>query len=255
MMRMSEYLVTGKETGARHPLHTADIEPLYDGVKTEWGQHVNGVSIFISGSKTDWLNEGATRSHSRVDENSPNKHICVVRALVALHSAFPAKFANKRDTPFACWRNGGAIPAPHVASIIRASIFKQGRASDSYSLHSLRAGGATALYRATRDIELVARFGRWRTASISAYLWESDQAMAGLSALMTQGGHTLHVSTKGLNTGGANSLQTNIPEGVGVTDKEGKLSNHMTGNWKRENRTDLETPKGAKKGKIRRLVI
>ena len=198
MLRMSEYVVTGKETQERHPLHMGDIEPLCDGVRCEWGPHVNGVSIFISGSKTDWLNQGATRSHSKVEPGSPNSHLCVVTALLGLFDAYPAKFRKARDAPFTTWRSGEAIPASNITAILRAAAFKQGQKSEAYSLHSLRAGGATALYRATRDIELVARFGRWRTASISSYLWESDQAMSGLSDMMIKGGHTLHLSTKGL---------------------------------------------------------
>ena len=120
----------------------------------------------------------------------------MVTALLGLHAAFPAKFRTAKDTPFATWRNGANIPGAYITATLRAAAFKQGNCSNSYSLHSLRAGGATALYRSTRDIELVARFGRWRTASISSYLWESDQAMAGLSTLMLTGGHTLHLSTK-----------------------------------------------------------
>ena len=197
MLRMSEYIVKGKETEGRHPLHMEDIEPLKDGVRCEWGPGVNGVSIFISGSKTDWLNQGATRSHSKVAPGPPNSQLCVVKALLDLYECFPAKFRKMRGSPFATWRNGTAIPAAYVTATLRAAAFKQGYKSDAYSLHSLRAGGATALYRATRDIELVARFGRWRTASISSYLWESDQTMSGLRSLMLQGGHTLHLSTKG----------------------------------------------------------
>ena len=206
MLRMSEYVVTGKETTQRHPLHTQDIEPLHDGVRCEWGPEVNGVSIFISGSKTDWLNQGATRSHSKVGPGSPNSHLCIVSALQGLFDVYPAKFTKAKDQPFTTWRNGQPIPGTYITATLRAAAFSQGNRTESYSLHSLRAGGATALYRATRDIELVARFGRWRTASISSYLWESDQAMAGLSALMLLGGHTLHLSTKGHVTRGENLL-------------------------------------------------
>ena len=198
MPRMGEYLLTGKEDSNRHPLHMSDVEPLKGGVRREWGPDVNGVSIYISGPKTDWLNQGSARPRSKVDEDSPNKNLCVVTAMVGLFGAYPAKLQKSRDSPFATWRNGEAIPANHVTSILRAADFQQGQDSSAYPLHSLRAGGATALYRATRAIELVGRFGRWRTASISCYLWESDQEMAGLSSLMIKGGRTLHLSNNGM---------------------------------------------------------
>ena len=57
----------------------------------------------------------------------------------------------------------------------------------SYSIRSIRAGGAAALYRATKDIDLSARFGRWGSASISAYLWGIRQMMAGISDHMVTG--------------------------------------------------------------------
>ena len=186
-----------KRWGERHPIYMSDIEPLRDGVRCAWGGGRKRASLFISGSKTDWLNQGATRSHRKLDPEAPNKHLCVVSALQGLYQAYPDKFRMARDTPFATWRNGNNIPGQFIAATLRTAAFKHGYKAESYSLHSLRAGGATSLYRATRDIELVARFGRWRAASISSYIWESDQAMEGLSARMLEGGHTLHVSTKG----------------------------------------------------------
>ena len=69
----------------RHPLHMADIEPLEDGIRCEWGIEVTGASILISGSKTDWPNQGSARSHSKVDMDSPHNHLCIVTALVGLY--------------------------------------------------------------------------------------------------------------------------------------------------------------------------
>ena len=76
-----------------------DIEPLAEGVRGEWGSKVSGVSIFISGSKTDWLNEWATRSHSAAGAESPDKHLRLVSAMVGIHEVYPAKFATKTNTP------------------------------------------------------------------------------------------------------------------------------------------------------------
>ena len=38
------------------------IEPLVNGSRAEWPDEVGGISIFISVSKTDWVNQGAARS-------------------------------------------------------------------------------------------------------------------------------------------------------------------------------------------------
>ena len=40
--------------------------------------------------------------------------------------------------------------------------------------HSLRMGGASALYAATRSIEVVRRFGRWRGNSADLYVFEAE---------------------------------------------------------------------------------
>ena len=39
---------------------------------------------------------------------------------------------------------------------------------------SLRMGGASALYAATRSIEVVRRFGRWRGNSADLYVFEAE---------------------------------------------------------------------------------
>ena len=131
-MRMSEYLVAGREGGDRHPFHTNDIEPMMDGVRREWGPRVNGVCIYISGSRTDWLNQGPTRSHRKVGEDSPDKYLCAAAAVLALFGAYPAKFQNSRGAPFATWCNCVAIPANHATSILRAAALKQGHDSSAY---------------------------------------------------------------------------------------------------------------------------
>ena len=151
------------------------------------------VSIHIAGSKTDWVNQGCVRSHTQAKQGAPNDDICAVRARKLLHKEFPAKFSKRGDVPFATWRNGTDIKPADVTAILRAAVTKEGNDNTGlFSLHSLRSGGATALYRATRDIDLVARFGRWRSKCISVYLWGSHKLYEGLGAAMVTGGHVLH---------------------------------------------------------------
>ena len=199
MLRMGEFLTTNSKHAppGRHPLHMEDVQPLCGGKPTQWGAHVDEISIHISGSKTDWMNQGCVRSHTRVSPESPNADICVVQAFIMLFGEFPAKFGKRTDLPIASWRDGSAIPAEAVTALLRAAAAKSGNSPSAYSLHSLRSGGETALYQATHDIDLVARFGRWETKSISAYLWESHQMLAGLSDMMVSTSHTLHFATKG----------------------------------------------------------
>ena len=91
-----------------------------------------------------------------------------------------------------------------MADTRRAAVFKNGNSPHAFPPRPIRAGGATALYRAAGDIELVARFGRWKSKSISAYLWESREMMFALGRKMVETVHTLHSATKRLKVGQRN---------------------------------------------------
>ena len=172
MLRMGEFLDAKNPLtpDGRRPVLISDIDPLCDGKSTRWGKHVDEVMVHISGSQTDWLNQGCVWSHIRLATGSANQDICAARAIADLFTMFPAKFSKNRDAPLATWRNGGAIRPGHVTAKLRSAVTKNGENPSAYSIHSLRAGGATALYRETKEIALAARFGRWKTGSISAYL-------------------------------------------------------------------------------------
>ena len=166
MLRVGEFLSTNSKHAppGRHPLHMEDIQPLCGGKPTAWGKHIDEVSVHISGSKTDWANHGVCKiTHTRAPPGSPNDDICVVQAFVEMFEVFPAKFSKRTDRPVATWRDGSDIPPDAVKALLRAAAAESGNSPNAYSIHSLRSGGATALYQAAHDIDLVARFGRWKS--------------------------------------------------------------------------------------------
>ena len=57
--------------------------------------------------------------------------------------------------------------------------------------HSLRIGGATALYHVTKDVTNVQRFGRWLGTAFHGYLWEAYERQRDLAAQMADGGFHL----------------------------------------------------------------
>ena len=118
-------------------------------------------------------------------------------ALIRLHDMRPMKFAFGLGNAFATWRNGACVACSALTALLR-SAFKRGLNHGAYSLHSIRGGGATSLYLATRDVELVARVGRWRTKSISAYLRDSHQMLDGMGNLLVANQQTPHRATKRL---------------------------------------------------------
>jgi hypothetical protein len=52
--------------------------------------------------------------------------------------------------------------------------------------HSLRFGGASALWAAYRDSAVVKRWGRWASEAFQGYLWEARSNAAGVSTAMAE---------------------------------------------------------------------
>ena len=61
-----------------------------------------------------------------------------------------------------------------------------------FESHSRRIGGASALYHATGEIEMVKRFGRWLSGAFHVYLWDSDEQGKGVAAKMAKDEATIH---------------------------------------------------------------
>ena len=138
-----------------------EIEPMRNGKRVERPGDIGEIAIYNSGPKTDWLNQGMVRSHNIIPQGTKNAHLFPVRGLMKMRKLCPAKFHRNNDRVFASWRSGRAIRPGRALSLLRMAVFDQGMNPTSFSLHSLRAGGATALYRATGNIELVDRMVRW----------------------------------------------------------------------------------------------
>ena len=138
--------------------------------------------------KNGLVKSGCVIPHTRVGDSSPNADICIVRALASLFSSHRANFAKSREKAVSSRTNGVVAPAAKLTAQPRAATSSHGNIPSSFSSHPLRAGGATALYRATRDIEFAARFRSWGTISISVYLRRSRQLYAGLWDAVVAGG-------------------------------------------------------------------
>ena len=128
---------------------------------THWGPHVGEVMGHISGNKADFPNQGCVRSDTRVAAGPPNSDICAAKAIADLVSNYPGKFTNGVESIFADWLGVDTSRPSHMTAILRSDVAKNGARPAPYSTHSPRAGGETALYRDSKDIALVARFGRW----------------------------------------------------------------------------------------------
>ena len=58
-----------------------------------------------------------------------------------------------------------------ISSLLKLGSVALGYPPDLVGSHSLRKGGAAALYAASGDMELVKRFGGWKSEAVHAYLY------------------------------------------------------------------------------------
>ena len=199
-LRKSEYLLgegwqpPGRKAGQRRPISMVDLEPKWKGALTQWWSPFDEVSAHLHGSKTDWLNRGSTRSVFKLSANRGTAHICLIASLRRLARIFPARFQKPDTQPFARWANGKPIKDHELNQLVREGASAMGYPTEHYSLHSLRSGGATALWSATKNSELVKRFFRWKSDAFTSYLWDQIGEYREVSNLMTRVNVNLHQS-------------------------------------------------------------
>ena len=65
---------------------------------------------------------------------------------------------------------------------------------DRFRSHSLRIGGAMALYHVYHDVDIIERYGRWSSSAFQGYFWEANETAKGVAACMARDDTTLHVN-------------------------------------------------------------
>ena len=88
---------------------------------------------------------------------------------------FPERFHGGPEAhlPIARWSDGSWVRREQVQQLLRAAAVAVGLPAERFMSHSLRVGGASALYHVTNDIEFVKLWGRWTSQAFHRYLWES----------------------------------------------------------------------------------
>ena len=178
LLRASEFLVSaGRSWGTTRVLKGSNVEGRKDNKQVATLHHAEEVVIYLSGSKTDQFNQGAVRNQFRSGSD-----LCVVSALAAYQALCPERFAGaESEMPLFRYMDGRPIPRTDLQSLIQLAAVADGQASTRYGSHSLRIGGATALYQSTHDLEVVKRFGRWNSEAFHAYLWETHEKQKNLA--------------------------------------------------------------------------
>jgi hypothetical protein len=178
LLRSCEYTTLDKQ-GTCHKgkgLRGTDLEARRDGEPLSSWCMVNEVRICIRGSKTDQLNRGEYRNHFKV-EGPGGSEVCVVSALETYAKHAPHKFTSAANQePLFQWSNGDYLVRSDVHRKIAAAAVAENLAPEDLGTHSLRIGGASALWAQYKDSALVQRMGRWRSQAFHGYLWEARNA-------------------------------------------------------------------------------
>ena len=146
--------------------------------------------IWFKASKVDQMKAGEARNHYRTGDADD---LCPVRALEMLQHHFPERFTTERHLPLCRRADGSPLKREHIQEVLEQAAREEGLPADRMRSHSLRIGGATALYHVYGDVELIKRYGRWSSTAFHAYLWESNEGARGLAASMAGDATTLHV--------------------------------------------------------------
>eukprot|EP00438_Fugacium_kawagutii_P005226 Skav210774 [mRNA] locus=scaffold3765:57404:60835:+ [translate_table: standard] len=174
LLRASEYLDVGYQDPNRG-LRGSDITLKLNGkaLGLERIREADEVVITVRGSKTDIYNRGQVRNHFKADGQ-----VCVVKSMVTLFCHFPQRYQGGSEAEDMLFRSPDERPIPRAAiqALIERAAKGLGMPSGDLGTHSLRFGGASALWSQFRDTALVKRWGRWSSDSFQSYVWESREA-------------------------------------------------------------------------------
>ena len=130
-------------------LRPCDIELREEGRKLgpgEW-HRATEVSIYLRSSKSDQYNEGCLLTHHLASEQDMD--LCVVRAVRDLAMSYPSLWEEEAHLPLSRWENGKPVTRDEIRRMLSNAAVEQGLPESAVSVHSLRSGGASALFQAS----------------------------------------------------------------------------------------------------------
>ena len=132
------------------------------------------VSLTFRKTKVDQLAFGDTKTL----QATYRRFLCPVQALKDMREIWPSRFLDGHPEsllPLFRWASGAVLKRLEIQHLLQQAASGVGLPADRIMSHSLRIGGATALYQATADIELVKRLGRWTSSAVHRYLEDGGE--------------------------------------------------------------------------------
>lgn len=145
--------------------------------------YADEVVVTIRGSKTDIYNRGEVRNHFRSGDV-----LCPVAAAVTLFRHYPQRYHCGGDALVPLFRtdDGQMVPRQAVTALLEAAAKALHMPEGDFGTHSLRFGGASAIWAAYGDSTMVKRWGRWSSDSFQTYVWDARKSAKGVSANMSR---------------------------------------------------------------------
>jgi hypothetical protein len=193
LLRLSEYAAhDGQPFDMNKVVRGADITFRKNGEIVANGADADEVGIRIRSSKADIFNAGEWRNHFRSDD----PELCVVEALTLIQHEFPQRFGTgiESDLPLFRMEDGSPMRRGQIAAWLEMAADAEGYSKERFGSHSLRIGGATALYHIGMPVEVIKRYGRWASDSFQQYLWEGSEDSKGLALRMARDQSSLMVT-------------------------------------------------------------
>ena len=180
MLRASEYLLQERSWSEGRVLRGDDISLRHQNKEIADVTKASELVIHIRGSKTDQYNVGTTRN-----QFATGVSLCPVRAYAEIFRQRPHRLrGSEAHLPVMRWEDGSSISRAAIQSLLELSAVAMGQDPSEVGSHSLRIGGASAMYHSVPDLQAVRRFGRWASDAFHVYLWESHEQMQGIAKNM-----------------------------------------------------------------------
>jgi hypothetical protein len=94
------------------------------------------------------------------------------------------QFGSQSKEHLLVWDSGKPILRTEIQAVLEKAAAAEGVDPGTIGSHSLRFGGASALWAAYKDSAMVRRWGRWASDAFHTYLWEASSAATGVAEAM-----------------------------------------------------------------------
>ena len=219
MMRASEYCESGP-LNKEMILRGVDVKLTKEGEDAEEGE-ANEVTVQFRKTKSDQEAFGSCKTMG----STGTLYLCPVQALEKYRKVAPARFkGGEAWAPLFRWADGSMLKRLEVQEILQRAARAEGLPADRFLSHSLRIGGASALFQVSADVELVKRMGRWSSAAVQRYLHDGGHVLKQLASKMANVDQRIHYTWGGWGSFGTYSIvERFVFDGVFVAEELRRL--------------------------------